>query len=80
MANLAMKSAAEGHKISIHAPLVNLSKAEIIKRGVALGVDYSMTHSCYDPVGDLACGKCATCFYRAKGFSEAQVPDPTRYR
>jgi 7-cyano-7-deazaguanine synthase len=79
MANLAVKSAAEGHKITIHAPLVNMSKADIIKRGIALGVDYAMTHSCYDPVGDLACGKCATCFYRAKGFKDARVDDPTRY-
>lgn len=79
MANLATKSAHEGHKITIHAPLVNLSKAEIIKRGTELGVDYAMTHSCYDPVGDLACGQCSACFYRAKGFSEAQVADPTNY-
>ena len=65
---------------TIHAPLVHLTKAQIIMRGVKLGVDYSMTHSCYDPspVG-LACGHCDSCLLRKKGFAEAGVPDPTSY-
>lgn len=79
MANLATAHAVNGQKITIHAPLINLSKSEIIKRGLALGLDYGITHSCYDPVGDLACGKCSACHYRAKGFAEALVVDPTRY-
>lgn len=76
MANLAIKSS---NKIYIHAPLVNLTKAEIIMRGLSLKVDYSLTHSCYDPKGDLACGLCSACFYRKKGFLEACATDPTRY-
>ncbi len=79
MANLATKSSVEGHSISIHAPLVNKSKAEIIKLGLSLGIDYSMTHSCYDPKGNRACGQCSACFYRQKGFADAQVADPTVY-
>ena len=63
----------------LHAPLITLSKAEIIRRGLALGVDYALTHSCYDPVGELACGRCDACVLRRKGFAEAGVPDPTRY-
>jgi 7-cyano-7-deazaguanine synthase len=63
----------------IHAPLIALSKAEIIKLGIELGVDYSLTHSCYDPIGDRACGRCDACSLRRKGFVEAGVPDPTRY-
>jgi 7-cyano-7-deazaguanine synthase len=66
--------------LRIHAPLVMLSKAEIIRRGVALGVDYALTHSCYDPRPDgAACGLCDACQLRRKGFSEAGVVDPTRY-
>ena len=66
---------------TIHAPLVKLTKAQIIRRGVELGVDYSMTHSCYDP-DELgrACGRCDSCLLRKKGFTEAGVPDPTKYR
>jgi 7-cyano-7-deazaguanine synthase len=68
---------------TVHAPLVRLTKAEIISQGTALGVDYAMTHSCYDPVvrgGDvLACGRCDSCLLRRKGFVVAGVPDPTRY-
>jgi len=56
-----------------------MSKAEIIRAGVALGVDYGLTHSCYAPVGDAACGRCDACLLRKKGFAEAGVPDPTRY-
>jgi 7-cyano-7-deazaguanine synthase len=63
----------------IHAPLIELGKAEIIALGMRLGVDYAMTHSCYDPQGDAACGRCDACALRRKGFAEAGVPDPTRY-
>ncbi|HEY4055688.1 MAG TPA: 7-cyano-7-deazaguanine synthase, partial [Kofleriaceae bacterium] len=63
----------------IHAPLIELSKAEIIRLGTRLGVDYGMTHSCYDPTGDLACGRCDACALRRKGFAESGVADPTRY-
>ena len=65
----------------IHTPLINLKKSEIIRRGVDLGVDYSMTHSCYDPdAGGRACGHCDSCLLRQKGFAEAGVPDPTIYQ
>jgi len=63
----------------IQAPLIALTKAEIIQLGMSLGVDYAITHSCYDPVGDRACGRCDACALRRKGFLEAGVPDPTRY-
>lgn len=63
----------------VHAPLIELTKAEIIALGRSLGVDYAITHSCYDPIGDAACGRCDACLLRAKGFAEAGVPDPTRY-
>jgi len=63
----------------IHAPLIELTKAEIVKLGMSLGVDYAITHSCYDPIGDAACGRCDACTLRKKGFTEAGVPDPTRY-
>jgi 7-cyano-7-deazaguanine synthase len=63
----------------IHAPLMTMTKADIIRAGTALGVDYGITHSCYDPVGALACGRCDSCLLRKKGFAEAGVPDPTRY-
>ena len=80
LANLATKTAVEGSKIQIKAPLINLSKAEIIKRGTELGLDYSLTFSCYDPVKEgLACGQCDSCILRKKGFLEASVPDPTNY-
>lgn len=82
MANLATKAAVEGRQhIRIHAPLIELSKAEIIQRGIDLGVDYGLTHSCYDPDAEgLACGRCDSCLLRAKGFREAGIPDPTRYQ
>ena len=82
MANLATKAAVEGRqRIQIHAPLIELSKAQIIERGIALGVDFGMTHSCYDPDGDgRACGACDSCLLRIKGFREAGVPDPTTYQ
>jgi 7-cyano-7-deazaguanine synthase len=67
-------------RYKIHAPLVQMTKAQIIQRGVALGIDYSQTHSCYDPTAaGLACGRCDSCLLRKKGFDEAGVPDPTRY-
>ncbi len=81
LANLATKAGVEGQKIKIHAPLIKLSKAEIIKRGVALGVDYQHTVSCYsaDQSGH-ACGVCDACRLRVAGFNEAQVEDPTYYQ
>ena len=81
MANLATKASIEGKiSIKIQTPLINLTKAEIIKKGVKLGVDYSLTHSCYDPDEyGRACGKCDSCLLRKKGFEEAGIPDPTEY-
>ena len=81
MANLALKAAVEGAgKIIIHAPLLSLSKAEIIRRGIELGIDYSLTHSCYDPGPDgKACGRCDSCLLRLKGFREAGARDPIPY-
>jgi 7-cyano-7-deazaguanine synthase len=81
MANLALKAAVEGTgKIIIHAPLLSLTKAEIIRRGIELGVDYSLTHSCYDPGPDgMACGRCDSCLLRLKGFREAGARDPIPY-
>jgi 7-cyano-7-deazaguanine synthase len=81
MANLATKAGVEGiTKIRIRTPLIHLTKAQIIKKGVELGIDYSLTHSCYDPGPQgLACGRCDSCFLRKKGFKEAGVTDPTRY-
>jgi 7-cyano-7-deazaguanine synthase len=68
-------------KYSVHAPLVHLTKAQIIRRGVELGVDYSMTHSCYDPDAQgRACGRCDSCLLRKNGFAAAGVADPTRYQ
>lgn len=64
----------------VHAPLIAMTKADIIRAGLALGIDYSLTHSCYDPAPDgAACGRCDACALRRKGFAEAGVPDPTRY-
>ena len=80
LANLATRSGVSGTRLTIHAPLLKLTKAEIIRRGVSLGVDYSLTHSCYDPSpAGGACGRCDSCRLRRKGFFEAGVPDPTRY-
>ncbi len=81
VANLATKAGVEGAGMRIHAPLIELTKAEIIRRGAALGVDYSMTISCYQPHTDgLACGRCDSCRLRRAGFKEAGTADPTRYR
>lgn len=80
LAALATKVGVEGASFKVHAPLVHLTKAEIIRRGVELGIDYGRTHSCYDPASDgSACGRCDSCSLRRKGFLEAGVPDPTRY-
>jgi len=82
LANVATKAGVEGKtKVTIHAPLIHLSKAEIISKGTGLGVDYSLTSSCYDPSGlGEACGLCDSCQLRRKGFLEAGIIDPTRYR
>jgi 7-cyano-7-deazaguanine synthase len=81
MANLATKAGVEGDiKIRIRTPLIRLTKAQIIQKGIELEVDYALTHSCYDPSPQgLACGRCDSCFLRRKGFKEAGVKDPTRY-
>jgi len=81
LCNLATKAAVEGKlQFKIRTPLINLSKAEIIKKGMELGVDFSLTHSCYDPLPDgKACGKCDSCQLRLKGFKEAGFHDPIRY-
>ncbi len=81
LANLATKAGVEGTlKIKIHTPLMAMTKAEIIQIGLRLGVDYSLTHSCYDPSPEgLACGSCDSCLLRLKGFAEAGVADPLRY-
>ena len=78
MANLATKAGVEGtSKFKIHTPLIEMTKAEIIKKGLELGVDYSLTHSCYEPdTNGRPCGQCDSCLLRKKGFEEAGVPDP----
>jgi 7-cyano-7-deazaguanine synthase len=82
MANLATKAAVEGRqRLRLHTPLLQLTKAQIIQRGAALGVDYRLTHSCYDPSPDgVSCGQCDACLLRLKGFAEAGVADPIPYR
>lgn len=81
MANLATRAGVEGiNRISIKTPLINMTKAEIIKKGIELGVDFSITHSCYDPSAEgIACGRCDSCLLRKKGFIEAGVTDPIKY-
>jgi 7-cyano-7-deazaguanine synthase len=87
MARLGTRAGAMGDEWRVRAPLIAMSKAEIIRAGVALGIDYGITHSCYDPIdfgggggSDVrACGRCDSCLLRKKGFAEAGVPDPTRY-
>jgi 7-cyano-7-deazaguanine synthase len=79
-ANLATRMTTTGGKFTIHAPLIRLTKADIIRTGTALGVDYGMTHSCYDPDdGGRACGHCDSCQLRRRGFAEAGIHDPTTY-
>ncbi len=81
LANLGTRAGVEGRGFHIHAPLVSQRKAEIIQTGARLGVDYGLTVSCYDPDAEgRACGQCDSCRFRAQGFAEAGVPDPTRYR
>jgi len=82
MANLATKAGVEGRqRLRIHAPLIQFTKAQIIQRGLSLGVDYSLTSSCYDPDTDgVPCGQCDSCFLRRKGFRENAIEDPLRYR
>jgi 7-cyano-7-deazaguanine synthase len=80
MANLATVAGVQGNKLSIHAPLIDLTKAEIIKRGLDLGVDYAKTTSCYDPASDgRSCGHCDSCLLRLKGFKDAGTTDPRKY-
>ncbi len=81
MANLATKIGVEGNtRVRIRTPLLHLNKAQIIVKGTELGVDYAITHSCYDPSSEgLACGQCDSCLLRKKGFTEASISDPTRY-
>ena len=80
MANLATKAGVEGHPYKIHAPLIDLTKAQIIEKGLALGVDYGLTHSCYDPTPEgLSCGHCDSCLLRLKGFADAGTEDPVAY-
>ena len=81
LANVATKAGVEGQRFNIHAPLIRMTKAQIIREGTRLGVDYSMTTSCYDPSPDgRACGRCDSCQLRRKGFAEAGLADPTLYR
>ena len=80
LARLATRAGVEGAAIRVHTPLMRLGKAEIIRLGVSLGVDFGLTHSCYDPdVRGLACGACDACLLRRRGFHEAGIADPTRY-
>jgi 7-cyano-7-deazaguanine synthase len=80
MANLATRCGLEGKGVKIRAPLIEFSKSEIIKLGHDLGVDFSLTHSCYDPTYEgLACGECDSCIIRKKGFAQAGIEDTTRY-
>jgi 7-cyano-7-deazaguanine synthase len=78
MANMATKAGIEGlTQLKIRTPLISMTKAEIIKKGLELGVDYGMTHSCYDPSPEgNSCGGCDSCLIRKKGFAEAGIPDP----
>jgi 7-cyano-7-deazaguanine synthase len=81
LASLATKAGAEGGQMTIHTPLIHLSKAEIIRQGTALGIDYAQTISCYNPDEQgRGCGKCDSCRLRAEGFSQAGLPDPTKYQ
>jgi len=81
LASLATRAGVEGARFRIHTPLIHLSKADIIRRGLALGLDYGLTHSCYNPgENGHACGRCDSCVLRARGFAEAGIPDPALVR
>jgi len=80
LANVATKAGVEGLGVTIHAPLIHMTKHEIILRGTQCGVDYALTHSCYDPTPDgIACGRCDSCLLRLTGFERAGFPDPIHY-
>ena len=80
LADVGTKAGVEGRRFQIHTPLIELSKADIIRKGTELGIDLSLTHSCYDPTPEgLACGECDSCLLRLKGFREAKIKDPIRY-
>ena len=80
LANVATRAGVEGARFRIHAPLSGMTKADIVREGTRLGVDYALTHSCYDPTPEgRACGRCDSCLLRKKGFAEAGIADPTRY-
>ena len=81
MANLGTKAAVEARgRFRIHTPLVQMTKADIVRRGLSLGVDFELTHTCYDPTANgHACGRCDACILRRRGFEEAGMPDPARY-
>lgn len=76
LANVATKAGVEGNKFRIHAPLIDLRKVDIIRRGLELGVDYALTHSCYDPIGGKPCGHCDSCRIRLAAFAELGMSDP----
>ena len=81
MARLATRAGVEGRPITVHTPLIHLTKAQIIRRGIELNVDYGLTHSCYDPDrSGTACGACDACLLRLKGFAEAGLADPLKYQ
>jgi 7-cyano-7-deazaguanine synthase len=81
LATLATRAGVEGGRFRVHTPLIDLTKAQIIQAGLSLGLDYGLTHSCYDPLPDgRPCGRCDSCALRAKGFAEAGVPDPLLLR
>jgi len=81
LANLATKRAVEGHPIEMRAPIIHMNKADIVRRGTALGVDFSLTVSCYNADAEgRACGRCDSCRFRREGFESAGIPDPTRYQ
>jgi 7-cyano-7-deazaguanine synthase len=81
MANLATKRGVEGHRLQIHTPLIDITKGETVRRGLVLGVDYSLTRSCYDPASTgEACGHCDSCLLRLRAFDENDLPDPAPYR
>ena len=80
VANLATRAGVEGARFRVHTPLITLSKADIIRSGLELGLDYGLTHSCYDPLDGRPCGRCDSCVLRARGFREARVTDPLLLR